>query len=214
MDTALCREVGTTHTYKVAYVTCHMAVGVGGITSNFHRVFNSEKSTGLFLHCVRDSARCCRLVALKPSTYIYEVFAQLGCGTTSLDAWCSRFQDSVAVWSSRVQCHELSLAFFANKFGSTKLAKLKSRKNVGVRYVLSPVCSTIYEQCPTTQDPSLWQFYFLRYIPHTRQLHPVITVLIELVPYLIHLSANFTIFWTTQMSIFIQNKRQSLFFRQ
>jgi len=170
-------------------------------------------STGLFLHCVRDATRCCRLAAPKPSTYIAEVFIQLGCGTTSLDDWCSRFQDSVAVWSSRVECHELSLAFFADKFGSTKHAKLKSRENVQVRYIPSPVCSTIHEHCPTTQDP-LWQFYFLRYIPHTHQLHPVITVLIELLPYFIPLSANFTLFWTMQMSIFKQNKRQSSFFRQ
>jgi hypothetical protein len=179
MSTAICREVRTTHIHNALVGirdACHMAVGGGGVslTSTLHRIFNSEKSKGLFLHCVSDSAWNRR------HTYIDEVFAQLGCGTTSLDDWWSRFQNSVAVWSSRVVCHELSLAFFADKFGSTKLAKLKSRENVGVRYVLSPVCSRIHKHCPTTPDTSRWQFYFLQYIPHTRLLHSVITVLIEL----------------------------------
>jgi hypothetical protein len=68
----------------------------GGGGTYFNRslcIFNSETSTGLWLHCVRDAARCCRLAALKTSTYIADVFVKLGCGTTSLDAWCSRFQD-------------------------------------------------------------------------------------------------------------------------
>lgn len=59
---------------------------------HFHCDFNSEKLTGLSLHCVRDAARCCRLAVLKPSTYIAKVFVELGYGTISLDDWCPRFQ--------------------------------------------------------------------------------------------------------------------------